>query len=42
MKELRHENLIHLIDVKEKAIYRDADGYSTECFALVLEYAAAG
>ena len=42
MKELHHDNLVNLIDVRENAEYKKPDGNTYTCFVIVLEYVSGG
>ena len=42
MKQLNHENLVKLVDVRENATYKKNDETSEQCFAIVLEYIGGG
>lgn len=42
MKNLDHENLVRLIDVRENATYKKQNETTYKCFAIVLEYVGGG
>ena len=42
MKQLNHENLVKLIDVRENANYKNLDETTSPCFAIILEFVGGG
>lgn len=42
MEQLHHQNLIKLISVRSKALYRCQNGEAYNCFAFIIEYAEGG
>ena len=42
MKNLNQENIVRLVAVRDKAIYKKKDGSQYNCFAIILEYCSGG
>lgn len=42
MEDLHHENLIKLISIRQNAVFKTKDHFTTHCFAFILEYAGGG
>ena len=42
MKQLKHENLVQLVDVRENATYKRKDETVYHCYAIVLEFVGGG
>lgn len=42
MKELKHENLVQLVAVRENATYKRKDETTYNCFAIILEFVGGG
>ena len=42
MKQLNHQNLVQLVDVRENAKYKREDDSVDNCYAIVLEYVGGG
>ena len=42
MKDLNHQNLIRLIDARDKAQYCNRQGQTYKCLAIIIEYASGG
>lgn len=42
MKKLEHQNLVHLIDVRDNAVFKKEDQSQSNCFAIVLEFVGGG
>lgn len=42
MKELKHQNIIKLISVREHAVNKKPNGAVLHCFVIILQYASGG
>ena len=42
MKELQHQNLVQLIDVREDATYKRKDESTFQCYAIIIEFVGGG
>lgn len=42
MSKLNHPNIVNVIDVREKCLYRKKNGTTYECLAIIMDYADGG
>lgn len=42
IKQLNHENIVKLVNVRENAVYKNKDETTYTCFAIILEYVGGG
>ena len=42
MKNLHHDNIVELVDVRENATYMRNDGKKNQCSTIIMEYIEGG